>query len=631
MNWRVFLKSFVALGLLFFGCLSMLSAAVTPEQKKELIELNRTLPAVAVHIRKKEYTEAENALKAVEDKIVEIAKAAEVESTDKAFSAINKTIATHRKNLDKAQGKTAPKPGKPEAVSFAKNVAPLINEKCVSCHGPSMQCANLRLDTFANWKKGGKGGLLLTPGVPQQSLIMARLTVADARARMPKDEDALERDQLALVSNWISQGAMFDGDSEDTVLSRLRLKTEVEEEEKSIVIAKPKGTETVSFTKDIAPFMANLCVRCHSGNNPNGGLSLETFYNMMRGGDSGKVVLPGEPKDKSRLYRLTGGLENPRMPQGQARITRQNYNDLTKWFEEGCVFDGVDPKTPLRSFVKSEAEMTADKYANYSPAQFQQLRKDRTADQMKRAVPNDPVTYLESDDFLVCGNANEARLKQAESWAKEQVDALRKGLGAPSGPLWKGRLAVIVMKDRFSYTEFNQTVNGRQAPDGMQGHSVVADTYEDAYVVLEDVGDEVDLKSPGLRVNLIDQVTGAYLKRNGSKLPNWLIRGTGLAMAAQVAGRNAYLESLPRESMTIVPTLVNPQDVFADDSFSPGTIGAVGYTLVEYLLKNGGPVKFGQYINELQGGAAATDASTKVYGMDAATLGAQFRAGLTGK
>lgn len=246
----------------------------------------------------------------------------------------------------------------------------------------------MRLDTFANWKKGGKSGPLLTPGAgnPQQSLILFRMANPDMNLRMPKNAAAIERDQILVVANWINQGAVFDGEGDETPLSRLRTLKEAQEIEATIKIVKPKGTETVSFTKDIAPFMANLCLRCHSGNTPRGGLSLETFHDMMRGGDSGIVVLPGEPREKSRLFRLTGGLENPRMPNGdQIRLTEKNYNDLKTWFDEGCVYDGVDPKTPLRSFVKTEAEIAQEKAATLSPAEFNALRKEKTAEQMAKA------------------------------------------------------------------------------------------------------------------------------------------------------------------------------------------------------------------------------------------------------
>ncbi len=607
-------------------------AAVTPEQKKEITEVNISMKVVATHIRKKELAEAEELLKGVETRIAEIAKEAEVETTDKAFTTVNKTLAGHRKTLDKAQSKTPAAVGKNQPVSFTKDIAPLINEKCISCHGATMQSGGLRLDTFANWKKGGKSGLLLTPGNPQQSLIGARMATTDMNLRMPKNAPAIERDKLTPIANWITQGAVFDGDSEETALGKLKTAKEALEQESSIIIAKPKGTETVSFTKDVAPFMANLCLRCHSGNNLRGGLSLETFYDMMKGGDSGHVVLPGEPRAKSRLFALTGGLELPRMPaDNQVRITKQNYEDLKTWFDEGCVYDGVDPKTPLRSFLKTPEQMAMEKASTLSPAQFNELRKEKSAEMLKKALPNDTVVTLESEDLLITGNAPETRLKQVEDWAKVQVASLRKAFAAPAGQAWKGRLAVIVMKDRFSYEEFSQTVNGRPAPEGMQGHVVITSTLDDAYLVLEDVGDEVTTKSPGLRVNLIDHLTGAYLRRTGATLPNWLLRGMGLSLAMKVAGRNTYLEAMPKEAAAIVPTLVSPADVFVDASFSPGMIGPVGMTLVEYLIANGGNAKFGELVQSLESGTAIGEAITKSYGMDSATLGARFRDTLKSK
>ncbi len=608
-------------------------AAVTPEQKKEITEVNLSMKPVATHIRKKEYAEAEELLKAAETKIEEIAKSASIEPTDKAFTLVHKTIAGHRKTLDKAQGKTPAAANKNQGVSFTKDIAPLINEKCLGCHGATMQSGGLRLDTFANWKKGGKSGQLLTPGVPEESLIGIRMATEDMNLRMPKNAAAIDQAKLTVLANWIKQGAVFDGDSEDTALGKLKTAKEAKEQESSIKIVKPKGTEKVSFTKDVAPFMANLCLRCHSGNNLRGGLSLETFYDMMKGGDSGLVVLPGAPREDSRLFQLTGGLDKKlRMPNdNQSRITRQNYEDLKTWFDEGCVYDGVDPKTPLRSFVKTAAQMEMEKASTLSPTQFNALRQEKTAAMLKKAFPNDTAVILESDDLLISGNAPETRLKQVEEWAKVQVASLRKGFAAPAGQPWKGRLAILVMKDRFSYEEFSQTINGRPAPEGMQGNVVITSTLDDAYLVLEDVGDEVTTKSPGLRVNLIDHLTGAYLRRTGVNLPNWLLRGTGLSLATKVAGKNAFLEAMPKEAAAIVPTLGSPQDVFVDASFSPNMIGAVGLTLVEYLITNGGNAKFGELVKSLESGTAIGEAVTKCYGMDSATLGGRFRDALKSK
>jgi hypothetical protein len=98
----------------------------------------------------------------------------------------------------------------------------------------------------------------------------------------------------------------------------------------------------------------------------------------------------------------------------------------------------------------------------------------------------------------------------------------------------------------------------------------------------------------------------------------------------KVAGRNAYFDAMPQEAAALVPTLVSPQDVFNDSSFSASTIGAVGLTLVEFLMSNGGPAKFGEFVKGIESGTI-DEASNKAYGVDAASLGGRFRNALKGQ
>ena len=304
------------------------------------------------------------------------------------------------------------------------------------------------------------------------------------------------------------------------------------------------------------------------------------------------------------------------MPQGQALITRQNWNDLKQWFIEGNVFDGDNPNTPLREYVMTTAEMEADRFAQMSAEEFEAFRLERSESQIKRAVPNDAFSTLESEDFLLVGNVSGEKLRQVDQWAQEFAGKLRTNFRAGDERLWRGRLAVFVMKDRFSYDEFNLVVNQRQAPREMIGHSVVTPTYEDAYIVLLDVGEEPSEDSPGLQVNLIDQLTGAFLKRDGAQFPDWVIRGTGLALAAQVSRDNLYLRQQGLMAKEVVAVIRRPEDVFSDGQFSPGAIGAVGYTLVDYMLDVGGSAKFGQFIGLLRSGQDTAAAMREVYRSD---------------
>jgi hypothetical protein len=61
----------------------------------------------------------------------------------------------------------------------------------------------------------------------------------------------------------------------------------------------------VTYEKDIAPLMKASCVRCHGAQRPKGGLRLDSLQAILKGGDDGKVVVPGESK-KSLLVAAAG-------------------------------------------------------------------------------------------------------------------------------------------------------------------------------------------------------------------------------------------------------------------------------------------------------------------------------------
>ena len=603
-------------------------SAQTPEQRRELLDLRKQLGQISTLIRKKEFEEAKGIYDEADTKLGEIAEAVGVPKTDRKMMGLARTIESGREKLEIAWARAEGRPPK-IGVSFSEVIAPIIQNNCVECHGGANPASQLDLSSFAGWKRGGRNGPVVMPGNPNRSALALRLIHPNDRQRMPRNGQPLPRDEIQTIAKWIEQGARYDGDNDSTLLADLRGSGGMDS---SVVIPKPTGSETVSFTRDIAPFMSNLCVRCHNSRRQSGGLSLETFYDMMKGGDSGRVVLPGNVEG-SRLFRLTGGLENPRMPaDNQSRITRQNYNDLKKWFEEGNAFDGDNPRTPLQQYALAATETPASQFASMSTAEFNEHRRKRTEEQYQKATPNDPARYYESDEFLVYGNVSADRLEQVDGWAREHLNTLKQTFGGGgSGQTWKGRLAIFVFSDRFGYEEFNQVNNGRKAPKEMFGHSLVSPTYEDSYVCLQDVGDDATQDFGGLQVGLMEHLTAAYLQREGATIPDWVVRGTGLAMAGTTLRSNSYLKDLDAVAADGLKTVLNPADIFADGTFSPSMTGAVGYALVKYMIANGGLQKFGQFIQALRSGQSAAQAVRAVYSADLNALGQGFAASLSGR
>ncbi len=594
------------------------SAAPTPEQRKEISAIQKEVASVASMIRKKEFEEAEKKLEELNDQATKLIADAQLSPADRTVASLMKILTLNRQRVAKALGKPDP-----TLISFSGEIAPILARSCGNCHGSDNPRARLDLTSFATMKRGGQNGVLLVPKQAQRSLLMLRVATQDAQARMPKNANALDRPELEKIYTWINQGAIFDGEDEATPLAELKADGGKEPDAPPVMITKATGTEKVSFVRDIAPTIVNLCTGCHRGNDPNSGLSVETFENLMRGGDSGRVIVAGN-LDGSRLWQLVGAGEQPRMPQGQARITRKFHADLKTWIEEGAKFDGGDPKLPLRSLVPTDDELAMERLAALSPDEFRQMREQRTEDQWKRVSARVAARFVTSDEFYVYGDASEDRLKQVSEWAGQYVGELRSMFGIQEKPVWKGGLTIFVMKDRFGYTELNQVLHSRSTARDMHGHAHITTGFEDAYIAVEDVGDEPGETHGGLHLSVIDHITGAYLQKPGTNLPQWVIRGTGLALAGQSVGSNSYVGSMGAQVLDALKGIERPEDVFTDGRFGPGEVGPVGYSVVSFMIKAGGGRKFGQFISRLHSGANMNAATTAVYSTDLKSLGTAY-------
>ncbi|MBK1734303.1 hypothetical protein CKO15_03190 [Halorhodospira abdelmalekii] len=81
--------------------------------------------------------------------------------------------------------------------------------------------------------------------------------------------------------------------------------------------------------------MRRDCVHCHSRHNRLGGLDLSSHEALMRGGDSGTAVKPGEP-GKSLLVQMLKGEAEPLMPLGGPPLAKPDIERIATWVEEGA-------------------------------------------------------------------------------------------------------------------------------------------------------------------------------------------------------------------------------------------------------------------------------------------------------
>ena len=96
--------------------------------------------------------------------------------------------------------------GAPQTVDFAKDIFPIFERSCHSCHGPALQQGKLRLDSRQAALDGGQSGRIIQPGNAAESSLYQRVAGLNDLARMPMGGE-LAADEIELIQTWIEGGA----------------------------------------------------------------------------------------------------------------------------------------------------------------------------------------------------------------------------------------------------------------------------------------------------------------------------------------------------------------------------------------------------------------------------------------
>jgi len=98
-----------------------------------------------------------------------------------------------------AGGSSGSTTGGASSVSFAKNVLPILNDRCSSCHGGPTPRAGVDLSSYDSVMNSQ----VITPSDAQNS----RLVIAVESGLMPRSGDPLTADQIQTITNWVNAGA----------------------------------------------------------------------------------------------------------------------------------------------------------------------------------------------------------------------------------------------------------------------------------------------------------------------------------------------------------------------------------------------------------------------------------------
>ena len=89
------------------------------------------------------------------------------------------------------------------AVSFANDVLPIIESRCVNCHGGDRIEEGLLLRTYDEILAGSENGPVIVPGDVEGSLLVELV----GNQKMPKRGPKLTPPQVQIITDWVAAGA----------------------------------------------------------------------------------------------------------------------------------------------------------------------------------------------------------------------------------------------------------------------------------------------------------------------------------------------------------------------------------------------------------------------------------------
>jgi Planctomycete cytochrome C len=116
-------------------------------------------------------------------------------------------------------------------------------------------------------------------------------------------------------------------------------------EKKGVDLSKipPASDKTgVTYAVDIKPMFEKSCVKCHDGQKPKGKLRLDGLADVLKGGEDGKVVLPGNSAGSMLIHNVAHAgdpddyMPPPRNKAGIPPLTKEQIGLIRAWIDQGA-------------------------------------------------------------------------------------------------------------------------------------------------------------------------------------------------------------------------------------------------------------------------------------------------------
>lgn len=187
---------------------------------------------------------------------------------------------------------------------FEADVLPVLASKCGRCHGKKLRKGDLDLSSIEGLRRGGESGEPSIAKSVDESLLWIMIDGGDMP---PEGEPPMTAKETALIHRWISAG--------------------------SPALSVPREEDKQLTQHDVLPIVLLRCTTCHGPRLKMGGLDLRTRNTMLKGGDSGPALVPGDPDASRMIQRINSEACPPRQlllkyfvrrpPTSEVRILRE--------------------------------------------------------------------------------------------------------------------------------------------------------------------------------------------------------------------------------------------------------------------------------------------------------------------
>ncbi len=254
----------------------------------------------------------------------------------------------------------------PAPANRSASPTAILADRCAKCHGPAKQKGKLRVDSLASLEQGGKSGPAVVPGDAAASNLIQRihLSADDEKHMPPAKETQLTSREIAALTAWVAglkstsaprapAAARASSTSEPVTSSAQPAPTGSDDApvESAPAANTPPPAELLAklppelalYPSEIAPLFRSYCAGCHGGKSPAGGLTVDDYGALLKGGDTGPAVMPGKPEASVLVRRISlpAADEDHMPPSDERQLTGGDIALVTAWVAQGAGSSGA--------------------------------------------------------------------------------------------------------------------------------------------------------------------------------------------------------------------------------------------------------------------------------------------------